>query len=153
MFYIADDSDRWAVDVGGKIIELTGKGELADAKKQVQDRKASAIKLSEGHFTGILDGHAVLDGRAVLDGPAVRAGQFWRDVLERALKTAAQIVATTLAGEQVINAFSVDWQDVAGLALGGFFFSFLTSILSFQFGEPGTASVISAVSYKNAGSP
>lgn len=65
---------------------------------------------------------------------------FWREAFERATKTAAQAAVLVIGADQV-NAFSVDWGDVAGFAAGGFVLSVLTSIASKPIGDPGTASL------------
>lgn len=55
--------------------------------------------------------------------------EFWRATLERAIKTAAQIVVLTIGGD-VVNAFDLDWKNIAGLALGGAVLSVFTSLAS-----------------------
>ena len=54
---------------------------------------------------------------------------FWRAAGERAAKTAAQVVLTAYFGGDVLfNIWTADWASLGGLALGGAFFSVLTSI-------------------------
>jgi hypothetical protein len=68
---------------------------------------------------------------------------FWRATLDRAVKTAAQVPLTTwVAGDVVMNVFSMDWTKVAGLALGGFIVSVLTSIASAPVGPVDSPSTI-----------
>lgn len=67
---------------------------------------------------------------------------FWKDLLERGIKTAAQAVILGLGLGEGFNAFAVDWQLGLGFAAGGFILSALTSIASGGFGEKGTASLI-----------
>lgn len=49
------------------------------------------------------------------------------DLVDRAVKTAAQAALLTL-GADAVNAFTVDWADVAGMALGGAVLSLLTNL-------------------------
>jgi hypothetical protein len=68
---------------------------------------------------------------------------FWVEALERAVKTAAQVPLTVwVAGDVVMDVFQTDWSQVAGLALGGFLFSILTSIVSAPVGPQGTPSTV-----------
>lgn len=54
---------------------------------------------------------------------------FWAAAAERAVKTAAQVIVA-FAGADAVNAFSVDYERAAGLALGAAVVSVLTSIVS-----------------------
>ncbi len=66
---------------------------------------------------------------------------FIKDLLERALKTAAQTAIALIGVAQVVS--GVDWTAVAdgtGLAV---ILSVLTSLLSYNFGDQGTASLVS----------
>lgn len=68
---------------------------------------------------------------------------FWRAALDRAIKTAAQVPLTTwVAGDVVMDVFQMDWSKVAGLALGGFLVSILTSISSAPIGPVDSPSTI-----------
>lgn len=67
---------------------------------------------------------------------------FWKDAGERAIKTAAQSVITALFLAEGVNAFDIDFGLAAGFALGGAFFSILTSIASAPIGTKGTASLV-----------
>ena len=61
---------------------------------------------------------------------------FWKDALERAIKTAAQAVLTVyLVGDVALDVFATDWYSLAGIALGGAFASVLTSIASTRIGD------------------
>lgn len=54
---------------------------------------------------------------------------FWKAALERALKTAAQVLLSVyFVGDVALNAFQADWGNMLGLALGGVVFSILTSV-------------------------
>jgi len=66
--------------------------------------------------------------------------EFTLAALERAVKTAAQaailaIVGTGASEAVQADAFAVDWLYVLGFALGGFVLSYLTSVVSSNFGE------------------
>ncbi len=68
---------------------------------------------------------------------------FWRDAVERALKTAAQAVILGLGLGEGFNAFDVDWQLALGFAIGGAVLSLLTSVASAPFGDSdGSASLV-----------
>jgi ABC-type enterochelin transport system permease subunit len=67
--------------------------------------------------------------------------QFWKDAAERAVKTAAQ-VAVAFLGADAVNAFGVDYAQVAGLALGAAGVSILTSMASSIVGRPDEASLV-----------
>lgn len=60
---------------------------------------------------------------------------FWRETVERAVKTAAQS-ATAAIGQDVLgfDVFAADWSNVAGFAAGGFVLSIITSIGSRNLG-------------------
>lgn len=67
---------------------------------------------------------------------------FWRDAIERSVKTAAQTAVGLLTADQVIGVLDVDWGDsfsVVGLAT---LVSLLTSVASARVGARGTASMI-----------
>ncbi|AMS02253.1 holin [Mycobacterium phage Phrann] len=68
--------------------------------------------------------------------------KFWKDAAERAVKSSAQAAILALGGE-AFNAWTVDWQTVGGIALGGAALSLLTSLGSdlMPFGTKGTASL------------
>lgn len=71
-------------------------------------------------------------------------GLFWKAAAERAIKTAAQVVVTFL-GADVVNAFAVDYERVAGIAAGAAVVSVLTSLVSAPAGPPeakGTPSLV-----------
>lgn len=68
---------------------------------------------------------------------------FWKDAVERAVKTAAQAVLTGLMIGEGFNAFDIDPQLALGFAAGGAIFSLLTSIVSAPFAEKGSASLVS----------
>lgn len=72
--------------------------------------------------------------------------QFWKDLLERALKSAAQALIL-VAGGTAFNVWHADWKMISGVVLSGFLLSALTSITSgaLPFGNPGTASLTKAV--------
>jgi hypothetical protein len=56
---------------------------------------------------------------------------FWKDALERAIKTVAQtLLALWLVGDVALDALSVDWGQALGVALGAAILSILSSIVS-----------------------
>jgi hypothetical protein len=66
---------------------------------------------------------------------------FWKDAIERAVKTAAQVLLGLIAGFNLADA-SADWKDYllgVGVAVGA---SVLTSILSSLTGDSSSASVV-----------
>ena len=74
----------------------------------------------------------------------MRKSLFWLATAERSLKTAAQVVLTFL-GADAVNAFSVDYGHVAGIAVGAAVVSVLTSIVSAPVGDEdakGTPSLV-----------
>lgn len=79
----------------------------------------------------------------------MRTKAFWLDVIERAGKTAAQVLLSALGADQ-LNLLSVAWLPVLGVAGGAALLSLLTSIVSAPVGEPGTASLVPAGSGRHA---
>jgi hypothetical protein len=71
--------------------------------------------------------------------------QFWLDATERAIKSFAQGVLTVFIVGGAFNAFHADWGNALGVGLGAAVLSYLTSLLSFKFGNSGTASLTTAV--------
>ena len=69
---------------------------------------------------------------------------FWREALERAVKTAAQFALVGGLADAT-NVLVMDWQQVAAAAGAGFVVSFATSVASLPFGPGGSASVVSEV--------
>lgn len=66
--------------------------------------------------------------------------KFWKDAVERAIKTAAQSLLAVIAGTSIVG--GTDWAVVligAGIATG---LSFLTSILSTLAGSSTSASAV-----------
>jgi hypothetical protein len=59
---------------------------------------------------------------------------FWLETLERAVKSAAQAALLTL-GAGRLDAFTADWELVAGFSLGMAILSVLTSFASIEFGK------------------
>ena len=68
---------------------------------------------------------------------------FWKQALERALKTAAQAPLTVwVVGDGVLNALTLDWELGLGVAAGGFVSSILFSVASATIGESSTPSLV-----------
>lgn len=67
---------------------------------------------------------------------------FWKESLERAIKTAAQsLLALWLVGN-VFNVLAVDWGQALGISLGAMMLSFLTSVASLTAGPAGSPSLV-----------
>lgn len=70
-------------------------------------------------------------------------GTFWRQVLERLVKTFAQtFAAAALLGEPGTSVFAIDWQGAAGIALAAALGSLLTSLVSAPVGQPASPSAV-----------
>jgi Putative lactococcus lactis phage r1t holin len=67
---------------------------------------------------------------------------FWKDALERAIKTAAQAVVTALGIGGALNQFTWDWKLAWQFAVGGLITSLLTSVASSPIADNGSASVL-----------
>jgi hypothetical protein len=68
---------------------------------------------------------------------------FWRQAVERAVKTGAQAVILGLGLGEGFNAFAMDWALAGGFATGGIILSLLTSIASYPFGpHPDSPSLV-----------
>lgn len=67
---------------------------------------------------------------------------FWREALERAVKSAAQAPLVFLSVAKITDAFKADWQMVAGAALFGFIYSVLTSLATMKIGADESPSAI-----------
>lgn len=59
---------------------------------------------------------------------------FWKQAIERAVKTAAQAVILFLGADQAFDVVTVNWGNALGIAAGGAVLSLLTSIVSAPFG-------------------
>jgi hypothetical protein len=70
--------------------------------------------------------------------------QFWQDLAERAGKTFVQSLLAVV-GVQGVTVLDVDWATAAAVGGTATLVSVLTSLLSFTFGNTGTASATSAV--------
>ncbi len=66
---------------------------------------------------------------------------YLRDVLERAISTAAQsLLAVWSVG--VFDVVDLDWRAAAGVASGAALLSILKSLVAANVGDPGTASLV-----------
>ena len=70
--------------------------------------------------------------------------QFWRETLERAIKTAAQSTILALGIGEGFNVFSMDWKLAAGFAGGGLILSVLTALASGPFTHGDTPNLAEA---------
>lgn len=66
---------------------------------------------------------------------------FWKQSTERAVKTLAQFIVT-LGAAGAFNVLQIDWQTTIGLALGGMLLSYATSIISSEFTDKRTPSLV-----------
>jgi hypothetical protein len=66
---------------------------------------------------------------------------FWKNVVERAVKTGAQFVLVGVGGN-LTDVWSVDWRVVAGAAGAGVFLSVVSSLASVPFGPSQSPSVV-----------
>jgi len=67
---------------------------------------------------------------------------FWKDAVERAVKTAAQAGILAIGASEGFNLFDLDWRSFAGFALGGAFLSLLMSVASAGVGDNDSASLV-----------
>ena len=68
---------------------------------------------------------------------------FWKDAVERAIKTIAQTLVTLFfTSDAVFNILTVDWQQALGVAAGAGFLSILMSIGSAAKSGTDTASLV-----------
>lgn len=58
---------------------------------------------------------------------SIWSGKFWKATAERAIATAAQTAIPLVTGDYV-NAFEMDFGEIAGVALGGALLSLLKSL-------------------------
>lgn len=69
--------------------------------------------------------------------------QFWVDAAERAIRTAAEaLLSLWLVGDVALNAFTIDWYEAGGIALGAALLSVLASLVASRRGSPETASLV-----------
>lgn len=73
------------------------------------------------------------------------AGQFAKDLLERAVKTFAQALIAFWGADGVLDVVSADWGEALSVAAGAALLSVLTSLASLKLGHSGTASATDAV--------
>ena len=70
---------------------------------------------------------------------------FWKDAVERAIKSAAQALILVWTGAEVFDVLQADWALAGGAALGAAVLSLLTSVASAPFGSPGASLVVETV--------
>jgi hypothetical protein len=71
---------------------------------------------------------------------------FWKQALERAVKTGVQSAATVLAIGEGFNVFAVDWNLAGAFFLSGAVMSVVTSFLTAGFGESDSPSAVAIAS-------
>jgi hypothetical protein len=68
--------------------------------------------------------------------------KFWKDLAERAVKSAAQAALLFWGGDQFFSAWDADWGTAGGIALGAALLSALTSLISGKVGDSSSASLV-----------
>ncbi len=68
--------------------------------------------------------------------------RFWRETLERAIKSGAQAVILALGGSEILNLFEMEALLLLGVAGAGAFLSVLTSLTTVGVGAPNSPSAI-----------
>jgi hypothetical protein len=76
---------------------------------------------------------------------------FWRQTIERAIKSAAQALLGFWVGAQAFNAWDADWKKAGGVALGGAILSVLTSLASAGVGRSNSPSLVETDDPKHQG--
>ncbi len=69
---------------------------------------------------------------------------YWKEMVDRAIKSGAQAVLLGLGLGEGLNAFEMNWMLALGFALGGVALSVLTTLASAGLGQKGSASIYSA---------
>lgn len=67
---------------------------------------------------------------------------FWKGALERAVKTAAQVLLTLWTTDVAFDLLNVDLRQAFGVAAGAVVLSLLMSMVSVQVGPSGSASAV-----------
>lgn len=67
--------------------------------------------------------------------------QFWKDAIERAIKTGVQVILVAASGNQLVL-FSLDMKQILLLALSSAILSLLTSYASSSLNDENSASLI-----------
>lgn len=70
---------------------------------------------------------------------------FWRDAIERAIKSAAQVLLLAAGAGAGADLFHFDLRTAGLAALSGAGISLLTSIASLPFGQPGSPSLVTQI--------
>jgi hypothetical protein len=68
--------------------------------------------------------------------------RFWRETIERAVKSGAQAVILALGGSEILNLFEMDAVLLLGVAGAGAFLSVLTSLTTVKLGATDSPSAI-----------
>ena len=68
--------------------------------------------------------------------------RFWRETIERAIKSGAQAVILALGGSEILNLFAMDAVLLLGVAGAGAFLSVLTSLTTVNLGASNSPSAI-----------
>lgn len=87
--------------------------------------------------------HEEPDAAAPEEEPQMFTRRFGFELVERAVKSAAQAVLVTWGvGDGLLDAFALDWRLAAGVAAGSAIASALTSIASAPFGPDDSPSLV-----------
>ncbi len=70
------------------------------------------------------------------------AWRFWRETIERGVKSGAHAVILALGASEVLNLFTMDFGLLLGAAGAGALLSVLTSLSTVSVGAPGSPSAI-----------
>lgn len=77
---------------------------------------------------------------------------YWKQVVERMARAgAASLLSAWAVGDGVLNAWSLDPKEGAGIFLGGALVSLLMSLVFTGVGEPGTPSLVPTPSTVDGG--
>lgn len=85
---------------------------------------------------------AHVDSTRRKDRAGILAGSFWLDVLERAVKSAAQAVGALYTTDAVFDIFTFNWANAGKLAANMAALSILTSLGSAPFGDKSSAGLL-----------
>jgi len=66
----------------------------------------------------------------MLTNPSIWSFDYWKDVAERAVATAAQAVVLKIGSDSVaVNALTLNWPELGGFALGGALLAVLKALV------------------------
>lgn len=68
--------------------------------------------------------------------------KFWLGTLERSVATAAEVVVAYFGVGEIFNAFSANWADAGGIAVGAFVLTILKSLAATLVNNPASPSLV-----------